>query len=75
MVSTDAAAGDNPLARQVQQVATTPQCIVWTALAFMTFYRRGRAGLRLSDIDFGECVCEAGQGTEMTVRGVCILLR
>jgi hypothetical protein len=36
MVSTDAAAGGRTLARQVRQVATTPQFIAWTALAFMT---------------------------------------
>jgi hypothetical protein len=37
IVSTDAAAGDNSsLARQVRQVATTPQFITWAALSFMT---------------------------------------
>jgi glutamate:GABA antiporter len=35
-VSTDAAAGGSSLARQVREVATTPQFIAWTALAFMT---------------------------------------
>jgi Bax inhibitor 1 like len=37
--------------------------------------KRGRAGLRLPDIAFGECTLEVGQGTRFTVRGVRMLLR
>ena len=35
-MSADAATGDSSLGRQVREVATTPQFIAWTALAFMT---------------------------------------
>ncbi len=35
-MSAEAASGDSSLARQVREVATTPQFIAWTALAFMT---------------------------------------
>jgi hypothetical protein len=35
-VSTDAAAGESSLARQVREVATAPQFVTGTGLAFMT---------------------------------------